>query len=294
MRIDCLFDELCKLNDKLEDLSKEINCIRKEIIYNNDKFISYQEKLLNEFSNIKYTQSNLFMSLSVNDLHQKVFPKYRNINTGKNVVLIAPGPSLNFYKPIENSIHIDVNRACLFDKVQLDYLFVIDYKVTKNFFNKIKSYPNCKKFLGAFFNIGTDISIPFFEKEGQDIENYFIDCNNFDYQEKFYPDLSTSPLPSFWSVTFSALAFALWTNPKKLYLVGCDESDFESYEYFNGEKAILPDNVSGFKENHKIKHAQGWKELKRFAEVYYPTTEIISVNPVGLRGMFKDLYTITH
>ena len=74
----------------------------------------------------------------------------------------------------------------------------------------------------------------------------------------------------------------------------CDESDFESYEYFNGEKAILPDNVSGFKENHKIKHAQGWKELKRFAEVYYPTTEIISVNPVGLRGMFKDLYTITH
>ena len=49
-----------------------------------------------------------------------------------------------------------------------------------------------------------------------------------------------------------------------------------------------------FKENHKIKHAQGWKELKRFAEVYYPTTEIISVNPVGLRGMFKDLYTITH
>ena len=32
-----------------------------------------------------------------------------------------------------------------------------------------------------------------------------------------------------------------------------------------------------------------WKELQKFAQTYYPETEIISVNPVGLRGIFTDL-----
>ena len=31
--------------------------------------------------------------------------------------------------------------------------------------------------------------------------------------------------------------------------------------------------------------------MKKFAEVYYPETEIISVNPIGLKGLFRDVYT---
>lgn len=31
-------------------------------------------------------------------------------------------------------------------------------------------------------------------------------------------------------------------------------------------------------------------EMKRFAQMHYPETEIISVNPVGLKGVFKDRY----
>ena len=34
-----------------------------------------------------------------------------------------------------------------------------------------------------------------------------------------------------------------------------------------------------------------WREFKRFVQVYYPETEIISVNPVGLKGIFRDVYT---
>ena len=33
-----------------------------------------------------------------------------------------------------------------------------------------------------------------------------------------------------------------------------------------------------------------WKRLKLFANKLYPGTEIISVNPVGLKGLFKDIY----
>jgi hypothetical protein len=36
---------------------------------------------------------------------------------------------------------------------------------------------------------------------------------------------------------------------------------------------------------------RGWNEFKKFASIYYPKTEIISINPIGLKGLFKDIYT---
>ena len=35
---------------------------------------------------------------------------------------------------------------------------------------------------------------------------------------------------------------------------------------------------------------KNWKKLNFFANRYYPDTEIISINPVGLKGIFKDIY----
>ena len=71
------------------------------------------------------------------------------------------------------------------------------------------------------------------------------------------------------------MQFALFTNPRRIYLVGCDCSS----GYFDGTATPLPNE-----------HLVGlWKEIKKFAEIYYPETEIICVNPVGLKGVFKDL-----
>ena len=33
------------------------------------------------------------------------------------------------------------------------------------------------------------------------------------------------------------------------------------------------------------------QEWKMFARHHYPETEIISINPVVLKGLFKDIYT---
>ena len=33
-----------------------------------------------------------------------------------------------------------------------------------------------------------------------------------------------------------------------------------------------------------------WKELKDFAGRFYPETEIVSINPVGLKNIFLDIY----
>ena len=36
---------------------------------------------------------------------------------------------------------------------------------------------------------------------------------------------------------------------------------------------------------------EGYKRIKTFTEQFYPDVEIISVNPIGLKGMFHDMYT---
>ena len=34
-----------------------------------------------------------------------------------------------------------------------------------------------------------------------------------------------------------------------------------------------------------------WPNLKTFAQRHYPETQIIAVNPIGLKGIFREVYT---
>ena len=61
--------------------------------------------------------------------------------------------------------------------------------------------------------------------------------------------------------------------------MGCDANLNGYFGGVNKNKLCL-DNV-----------IHGWKKFKEFAETWYLETEIISINPVGLRGLFHDVYT---
>ncbi|MCD7780641.1 MAG: hypothetical protein LUH05_08225 [Candidatus Gastranaerophilales bacterium] len=100
------------------------------------------------------------------------------------------------------------------------------------------------------------------------------------FGNKWAVDLENEPLGDFGGFVFSALQFILWTNPDKIYIAGCDCNS--GYAYDN--KSLLSDH-SG--------KVNGFRKFKDFASRMYPETEIISVNPIGLKGMFKDLYTNT-
>lgn len=63
---------------------------------------------------------------SVAKIHSYSFDKYKNINEGKSVALIATGPTLSQYKQIPNVVNVGVNKSFLFDKLNLDYLFIQD------------------------------------------------------------------------------------------------------------------------------------------------------------------------
>ena len=69
--------------------------------------------------------------------------------------------------------------------------------------------------------------------------------------------------------------------PKRIFIVGCACAGHNIYrntpsEGPNGGYEYIIDS---------------WKMIKEDAEKFYPEIEIVSVNPVGLKGMFKDVYT---
>ena len=103
---------------------------------------------------------------------------------------------------------------------------------------------------------------------------------NFSY------DISTQPLGNFGTIAFPAMQFLLWTNPKRIYIVGCDSAPVG---HFAGEE--LPSNKRALTDETYPRIVGQWKMFKEFAQLYYPDTEIISINPIGLKGIFKDVYT---
>ena len=211
----------------------------------------------------------------------EIFSKFKNIHNGYDIALIATGPSLDDFIPLENVIYIGVNGAVNYDKVAFDYLFIQDAFNQANNIDKFIKYNNikCIKFMGDISHIYPNSAIPGNIRESANAYNYTV--NSID--ERFPLDLNISPMPRHHSIVFPALAFALWTNPKRIYLVGCDCAEIGYSKIEKKSSETLNKSI------YKIKI--GWDEFKKFATEYYPDTKIISINPVGLKGMFLDKYT---
>lgn len=256
-------------------------------------FITDKEKFeqINSFIDKKYAEQlknirqDLYFMKSVSTLHTRTFAKYKNINYGKDVVLLASGPSLEKFTPIKNAIYVGVNKAYSYKKCKLDYLFIQDYDGSKNYMDELVHYKKNNKNLKVFMGLtgytpNDQWLIP---------ESVALRCGAERYYNLYRPeeriwgedftyDILSAPLKCFGSITFATMQFILWTNPKRIYLVGCDNS---LTGYAN--------NVS--QEKNKLNTTQcleGYQKLRRFANKFYPDTEIISINPVGLTGIFKD------
>ena len=251
-------------------------------IYKVIKICKIQLKIFNLF---KYVEARLMLcaskALSINNLHQKVFTKYKNCNNGKNIVIVATGPSSKNFKQINDAIYLGVNRAFMFDNIDFDYLFLQDYSgATREYIEEFVNYnssQNTKIFLGIIDDtIYPNSVIPEqYALKNKNIERYYVVHPT--QKKTFTYDISTEPFKDAYSVVFPALQFALWTNPQKIYLVGCDcnlSGHFDKKDNFLRVKEVI----------------DGYKEFKKFKEIYYPDTEIISINPVGLKGIFKDEY----
>ena len=245
--------------------------------------ISNQNKVQieNLRKSINYTSRMVYSSIShmqAISVHKEVFTKYRNCFKGKNVVIVGCAPSIDFYTPIENAVHIGVNRAFKKKHIKFDYLFAQD-----NFqegMQEINKYP-CEKFYGY---LPAERSREMNGVVSRIRPNDYIESGAKKYiiedivNGHWANDLTIEPIGDFQGTIFSALQFICYTNPQKLYIVACDCTSS-----VNKEIQVLNANLS-----YQLKY---WQSFKNFVSEVYPDLEIISINPVGLKGMFKDVYT---
>lgn len=224
-------------------------------------------------------------NLSTCFLHQKTFPQFKGIHKGEDICLVASGVTAESYEPVGGRIHIGVNRSFQINnyRIPMDYVFIQDFSgKTPEYIDDLDMYrPGlCKKFYGLTteWDENPNRIIPESHAIIACAYRYRTDWTNVpDFEPMFAYDLSAQPLGCFGSIVFPALQFALWTYPKRIYLVGCDCTT-SGYAYDKNDKNFLiPLKVIG-----------AYKRLKKFAEKYYPDVEIISVNPVGLKEIFKE------
>ena len=204
------------------------------------------------------------------DVHKASFAEFRGCHRGETVVVIATGPSLKYYTQLKGSPHIGVNSSFLHDDISLDYYFTWDY--VPRTFEKLKDY-NFIKFMGRNEWDSVDYKIPEFVFEENHARRFFTGRPS----HYIYTDIEHYPLMGFHSIVFPAIHFAVFTRPKRLLLVGCD-CNFDRMEY----------SLEGYNARLWLK---GHKAFQEFASWNYPDIEIISVNPIGLKGMFHDMYT---
>lgn len=226
-------------------------------------------------------------------LHQKTFGEFKNKYVNKTIVIVGAGPTLNYFKKIDNAIYVGVNRTFLYEKIKFDYLFAID-KVgletgINNYTDSFLAYKgnNCIKFIGDC-SLGKDFQIPESKLYCSNVRRYKQNIAN-SIPSNFTLDIDSEPLGSFHSVVFQAMQFILYTNPAKVYLVGMD-CNINTAGHFVGNVAKV--HLRGTSvEISDQKNLAAWQKLKIFANTYYPDTKIISINPVGLKGLFEDIYT---
>lgn len=214
--------------------------------------------------------------------HQGVFPKYKGCFSGRDVVIVACGPTASKYRPIPDAVHIGVNDAYRLGNVELDFLFVQDYAGDlRRRRDEVVKYADgrCRKFFGI---IGEDVcgegsrSWPESAAIAAGAERYYVRGGIAGEPGLIPRDISCNPLVDYQNIVFPAMQFALWTNPARLFLVGCDCS---SAGHFYSGAANWLDLDAVF---------AGYRDMKAFAEKWYPDTRIVSVNPVGLKGLFED------
>lgn len=259
--------------------------VRKKLLAQKQDICAYIDAIKWDLRNMQF--HDIAKLIATAELHKQTFAGYRNKFKGKTVVLVGAGPSLKKFKPIKNAIYVGLNRAFLFDKIKFDILFSIDKAGISKIYDEFIEY-DAIKFLGDQ-NLGPMYQIPeSVINKIKDVRRYKTDAG---VASQFAVDIEYMPLGNFNTVSLQAMQFILYTNPAKIYLVGLDCSD--AGHFTDGTKKHIEDFDIAKRGENLTQWAnlsvKFWAQLKEFAETYYPDTEIISVNPVGLRGLFTDL-----
>lgn len=241
----------------------------KKIYYRFLRFFVGLTKENSRFKELIDSNKSLIMASIVNSQ----LSKYRAIHNGKDIFIVGGGPSLSKFKTRvnEDSIYIGINKAFLDQKINFDYLFVQDNWVEgfQEFINYRKE--ECIKFL-AIINVDNSNGIRQFDATKIQGTRYVLDGM---HMGPIPYDISIQPFADLRGTVFSALQFAFYTEPKRIFLVGFDLG-FGNY-------------YSKYAHSYDYQY-DSWIKIKQHADLHYKEIEIISINPIGLKGLFKEIY----
>lgn len=218
----------------------------------------------------------LCLSNEIHDTHAASFSQFKGCHRGCDVAVVGCGPTLNYYLQIPQIPHIGTNSCFLKENLRLDYYFLLHYN--PEWCAELKKR-NFEKFFLVNRNDNSDDKFPEYVVEENNARRFF----QAPLTSRIQPNIEYHPLMGYCSVIFPAIQFALYTRPKRIFLIGCDCSTDGHFEgrpqgKFEGETSVMI-------------WLEGYQKLKIFAKRYYPDTELISVNSVGLKGLFRDVYT---
>lgn len=249
----------------------------------------FKQKLDKKLTEIKFANS---MSVAASMCNSETFSNIKNIMNGKDVAVCGGGPTLKDYKPIGEVHHIALNRALLNHNVKYEYFIADDWDGVYFFKDELEKY-NCIKFFGHQINGNYIRQIPESFRIKCGASRYYTDSyivtNGFD--SRFICDIDKAAIGNMPNIALSAMQIALFMNPRRIYLVGCDASQ----GHYVQPKDLSEEDIKRHEKDLMMavssdRTIQKWCELKEFATAFYPDTEIISINPVGLKGIFKDEY----
>ncbi|BAL84073.1 hypothetical protein SELR_23650 [Selenomonas ruminantium subsp. lactilytica TAM6421] len=284
-------EEYRYISAEIEDLSAST----RDLSY---KMLAEIKRLECKLTNLQYMISAMPVML---EIHKKTFGPYYGAFEGKEVVVCGCGQTLNLYNFDDGRIHIGMNSMMLDEKYSgmLDYYF--NQHVTNVYHpqnreelksrNELLERMNkleCVKFIGQTIGERWPITPPYDECQIYDYNVYY---NQELTSGDFWPDLRYNFLNGNVSVLFSAVQFALFCRPQKIYLVGCDGYAYDKVNYFDEEY----DKQSRYKKEYiepqmRIFYDKHVK-LKEFALLAYPHTELIMVNPRGFKGIYQETAT---
>lgn len=238
-----------------------------------------ENSLLEYFDNSSnytyYRVKAVQLALEVN----KNLKKYRNLYETEDIYIVGSGPtSLKFKETDRDAIYIGINAAYKNDNIIFDYLFCQDHSENEDEFSAFLKYRNkdCIKFLAY---IPRDYEYKIIEQEIMpyekklNIERYILDgikMGQIPY------DISVEPFSDLKGTVFSALQFAFYTNPKNIFLVGFDCSTM---------------NVYNNRDEDYFYQFKSWEIIAEFTKRIGLYDRISSINPVNLKGIFRDIYT---
>ncbi len=242
----------------------------------------------------RFSQSNYIHAISVaaSLANNECFSDIKNCNQGKEIAICGGGPTLQKYKPIPDVLHIALNRALLNENIKYDWFIADDWEGVYFFCDELLNY-DCRKFFGH--QIGSEYSrqIPESYRLACGASRYYTDSYMVadGFESRFTCDIDKMAVGNMPNIALSAMQIALFTHPKRIYLVGCDASQGHFIQTDNLDAKTIERHEEDLKMAVSSDRViQKWLELKAFAQAFYPDVEIVSVNPVGLKGIFSDIY----